>query len=198
MGVELKLVPLESTQILPSLTEEQCDLTISAIAFTPARALTYTLSKGYYTPEEPDRIGLLIREGSGIASPADLENRTLTAQSNSLPEAWGGRHVTRYREFRRTASAQEVFTAVASGKADAGLVMISTARNYLQNNPESGLTLAEGFSALPDAQYLGYRVAARKGETDLICFVNGVIDEILAEGSYAGWMADSVRQVGNP
>ena len=36
-------------------------------------------------------------------------------------------------------------------------------------------------------QYTGDRVAARKGEIELMYFVNGVIDEVLASGQYADW-----------
>ena len=31
------------------------------------------------------------------------------------------------------------------------------------------------------------RIAAQKGEIQLICFVNGVIDEVLESGQYMAW-----------
>ena len=36
-------------------------------------------------------------------------------------------------------------------------------------------------------QYEGDRIAAQKGELQLIYFVNGVIDEVLASGQYDAW-----------
>ena len=37
MGVELEIIPMEYTQVLPALTDNLVDLTISAIAFTASR-----------------------------------------------------------------------------------------------------------------------------------------------------------------
>lgn len=38
-----------------------------------------------------------------------------------------------------------------------------------------------------EAQYDGDRIAARKGETELIAFVNGVIGEVTDSGEYENW-----------
>ena len=62
MGVELEIVPMEFTQVLPALSENQCDLTLSAIAFTPSRASAYALSKGYYFPATSASTAFVIRE----------------------------------------------------------------------------------------------------------------------------------------
>ena len=195
MGVRLKIVALESTQIMLSLTEDQCDLAISAIGYTPGRALAYTMSKGY-DDREMDAIGLLIREENRdtLQKTEDLQGKVIVAQSNSMPEATAVKLVGDYLEFRRLSTAQAVFEAVAQGKADAGFVSIPTAEIYIRNHPESGLCLAEGLSFVPDAQYQGSRVVAKKGETQLIAFVNGVIDEVLEKGLYSLWLEESGAQ----
>ncbi len=194
MGVQLKLVKLESTQILPALSENHCDLTICGIGFTPGRALAYTMSKGYYFPENGSGIGILIPEGSEIASLEDLAGRVLTAERNSVPEAYAARHIPGYLEFRRPATVQAVYEAVQQGRADAAIVLLTQAENYLKHHPSCGLHLAEGLIFLPDEQYLGDRIAAKKGETQLIAFVNGVIDEILETGQYERWMEDARKR----
>lgn len=191
MGVTLRIVPLDPTQILLSLTEEQCDLAISALAFTPARALQYTFSRGYYYPENPDTVAVILREGKEISSLEDLEGMILVTQSRSIPETLAVRQIRNYLEFRRVSSAQTVFEEVRRSKADAGLVMESAARLYMKRNPDSELHLAEGIALTPDRQFQGYRVAARRGENELIAFVNGVIGETLADGSYERWMQES-------
>ena len=193
MGVELKIVALDESQILPSLTEDQCDLTISALTFTPARALSYALSKGYDFSDKPPQIGLILREESRteINSLNDLNGRILAAQISSLAETVGVQLVQNYQEYRRVSSVQGVFQLVAEGKADAGFVMIRTAENWLQSNPDSGLCLADGLVFQPDSPYLGYRVAAKKGEARLIAFVNGIIDEVLSDGRYEKWLEEA-------
>ena len=191
MGATLKFVLLESTQILPALTEDHCDLTICGVTYTPGRALAYTMSKGYYYPEEGDSIGILLPEDSDIVTLEDLSGRILVAERNSIPEAYGARHIPSYREFRRVSSTQAVFESVQQEKADAAIVNLARAETYLRNNPGSDLRLAEGLTFSPDEPCRGDRVAAKKGETQLIAFVNGVIDEVTRNGLYETWMEEA-------
>ena len=193
MGVELKIVPMEFTQVLPSLSENQCDLTISAISFTPSRASSYALSKGYYFPESTASTAFVIREADreSITSLDDLKDRTIIAQSSSLQEAMASKHIVNYKEFRRVSSVQAVYEAVRKGKADAGIVDMETANNYIRNNKDAGLMLAENLYFTLEEEYLGNRIAAKKGELQLIYFVNGVIDEVLADGTYMKWIKEA-------
>ena len=80
------------------------------------------------------------------------------------------------------------------GKADAGVVDMETAENYIRNNPESGLALADNLTFELEEQYQGDRIAAKKGETQLIYFVNGVIDEVLADGTYMKWLDEAQQR----
>ncbi len=195
MGVKLEIVPLEFAQVLPALTENQCDLTISAISFTPNRASLYTMSKGYYFPETTASTAFMIREEDRgrITSLDDLADKTIIVKSCSLQEAQASKHIFRYREFRRVSSVQAVYEAVRRGRADAGVVDMETASNYIRNNTDAGLMLAENedlYFKLDEA-YLGHRIVAKKGELQLIYFVNGVINEVLSDGSYTKWIEEA-------
>ena len=196
MGVELEIIPMEFTQVLPALAEDQADLTISAIAFTPGRASSYTMSKGYYFTDSAANTALIIREADKdrIRDIRDLADKTLIAQSGSLQESQAAAHIISYREFRRVSSVQSVYEAVQQGTADAGIVDMETAENYIQNNPGARLVLADGLYFALDEQYLGDRIAAKKGELQLIYFVNGVIDEVLADGSYLAWIDEAQKR----
>ena len=46
MGVELEIVPMEFSRVLFAVADGECDLAISALAYTPSRAVMMTLSKG--------------------------------------------------------------------------------------------------------------------------------------------------------
>lgn len=196
MGVELEIVPMEYTQVLPALTDNLVDLTISAIAFTPRRAAAYTMSKGYYFTESAATTAFVIREADRelYTSVEDLSDKTLIVQSSSLQEALVAKNVRNYRELRRVSSVQTVYEAVRQGKADVGIVDLETAQTYIRNNQGSGLILAEGLYYVPDEQYLGNRVVAKKGELQLIYFVNGVIDEVLDNGTYLKWIEDAQKR----
>lgn len=52
LGVEVRLKPMDFTSVLGSITTGKYDLAISALAYTPARAETMNLSKGYYFGDE--------------------------------------------------------------------------------------------------------------------------------------------------
>ena len=80
------------------------------------------------------------------------------------------------------------------GKADAGIVDMETASNYIRNNADAGLALANGLFFSLEEQYLGLRVVAKKGELQLIYFVNGVIDEVLENGSYQKWIEEAQQR----
>ena len=196
MGVKLEIIPMEFTQVLPALTENQCDLTISAIAFTPNRASSYAMSKGYYFPETNASTAFIIRaeDKDKIRSLDDLADRIIVAQSSSLQEAMASKHIDYYREFRRVSSAQAVYEAVRKGRADVGIVDLETASNYIRNNKDAGLILADDLYFTLEEQYQGHRVVAKKGELQLIYFVNGVIDEVLDDGTYIQWLEEAQKR----
>jgi len=196
MGVALEIIPMDFSDVLPALTEDLCDLTISAIAFTPGRAAAYTMSKGYYFSESLASTAVIIREADreNITTEKDLSDKRIVAQSSSLQEAQAADHILSYLEFRRVSSVQTVYEAVRDGRADAGIVDMETAETYIRNNPDAGLALVEGIYYTLDEQYLGDRIVAKKDELQLMYFVNGVIDEVLESGAYTRWMEEAQKR----
>ncbi|MBR6186370.1 MAG: transporter substrate-binding domain-containing protein [Clostridia bacterium] len=189
MGVELEIVPMEFTDVLSSVADGAYDLAISALSFTSGRAAVLEMSKGYYFSQEQASSGLLIRaeDADQIQSIDDLAQRDIVAQSGSLQETMAADNISFYRKFRRLPSAADVYEAVETGKADAGVVDISIARIYIENHPDCGLMIVPDILFSLKPQYTGDRVAAKKGEIELLYFINGVIDEVLASGQYEEW-----------
>ena len=189
MGVELKIVPLEFTDVLSSVANGTYDLAVSALSFTSGRAAVLEMSKGYYFSEEQASSGLIIREENSedIRTVEDLAERDIVAQSGSLQETMAADNIAFYHKFRRLPSAEDVYEVVMEGKADAGVVDIGIARVHIENHPDCGLVIVPGVAFSLQPQYLGDRIAAQKGEIELIYFVNGVIDEVLASGQYDSW-----------
>jgi len=196
MGVELTIIPLDFTEVFRAVNSDQCDLVISALSFIPSRAAISTMSKGYFFSDTPANITMVIREEDAekITSIDDLEDRILVAQRGSLQEAVTVDRIYEYKEFRRVALTQEVYEMVSSGKADAGAVDMENAQNYIRNNPDCGLVMVEGIRFTLEEQYAGDRIAAKKGETELMYFVNGVIDEVLAKDLYTEWYREAQKR----
>ncbi len=199
MGVELEIVPMEFTKVLSAVSEGEVDLAISALAFTPARAQTMELSKGYYYTSGEDTNSLLIRETdkNRIKSIDDISGLRLIAQRGSLQESLGADNIFHYEEFLRVSTIQEVYTAIEEGSSDAAVVDIESAQAYIDSKPGSNLMLVPGITFSMEEQYEGDRVAADKGEIPLICFVNGVIDEVLKSGQYQEWYDEYEKYANN-
>lgn len=189
MGVELEIYPMEFADVLSAVADGAYDLAVSALSFTAGRAAVLEMSKGYYYSEEQASSGLIVREENAraIRSVDDLAQRDIVAQSGSLQETMAADNISFYRKFRRLPSASDVYDAVMEGKADAGVVDIGIARVYIENHPDCGLTVVPDVAFALQPQYTGDRIAAQKGEIELIYFVNGVIDEVLSSGQYEAW-----------
>lgn len=190
MGVELKIVPMDFSLVLSAVSDGECDLAISALSYTPGRAVTNTFSKGYYFSDDNSANGLLIRAGDleNIKDVSDLADKTIVAQSGSLHEALAAENVLSYHEFRRLKTIREVYLAVANSWADAAVVNVAAAKTYIESHPQQKLALVPGLVFEIDKEMEGDRVAGKKGELQLMYFVNGVLNETLESGIYYEWM----------
>lgn len=192
MGVTLEIVPMEFSRVLEAVEEGTCDLAISALAYTPGRAAAVELSKGYYYAGDESGSTLIIRSADAgeITGLDALAGRNIVTQSDSLQELLTAENVQLYREFRRVPSIRAVYEAVQSGAADAAVVDRENARTYIEANPDCGLALVPDVRFVLEAALDGDRVAGRKGELELMYFVNGVVDELLEDGTYRAWFAE--------
>ena len=192
MEVELEIKPMDFSELLTAAAEGTVDLAISGLAFTPGRAASMELSKGYHFTTADAATGILIRSSDRllIRSVEDLADKNIVAQGGSLQEMQMAENVSLYHQFRRLSSMQDVYNALMDGTADAGAADIETALQFIDSNPSCGLMLLEGVSYHQEEQYQGDRVAGPKDDLQLMYFVNGVIDEVLDSGIYSTWFAD--------
>lgn len=196
MGVSLEIVPLDFTEVLSSMARGEYDLAISALSYTPGRASSMELSKGYYYSSEGAGAGLLIRESDAdiLKTPADLSGKDLAVQMGSLQELLVAQNITDYSQFRRVPSIQEVYDLVSNQTADAAGVDIESAQLYIKNNPDCGLTLMEDVMFNLEEQFQGDRIAGPKDDLELMYFINGVIDEVLESGQYEAWYEEAAAR----
>ena len=192
MGVELEIVPMAFNDVLSSVAAGEYDLAISALSFIPARAEALEMSKGYYYSAESLPSGLIIRTADieAIQRLSDLSGRDIAAQSGSLQESMAVQQILSYRQFVRLPAVSDVYDAVQTGAVDAGVVDRESARLYIDQHPDCGLMLMPYIAFSLPEEYAGDRVAAQKGEVQLLYFVNGVIDEVLASSQYDQWYAE--------
>jgi polar amino acid transport system substrate-binding protein len=189
LGVELRIVPLEFSAVLSSITEGKYDLAISALSYTPARAQAMNMSNGYYFAEGGDGHGLLIRteDAENIKSAEDVADKVIVAQSGSLQELYVNEQIPKYKEFKRVSSTTDGFLMVQEGKADVAATSIPTAQLYIDANKDSGLMVVESFEFFVDEKTSGTRIGIPLGEEELTNKINEIIDEVVNDGTFEQW-----------
>ena len=188
LGVELRLVPLEFSAVLASVTEGKYDLAISALAYSPARAESMNLSKGYrFDENETSNYGFLVREEDADKYPTaeSFADAVLVTQSGSVQEGFVKDQIPACKEFKVVSSMTDGFLMVKEGKADACACDINNGQLYADAN--GGLAIVNEFRFKIDESTQGTRVGIPLGETELTDFVNQCIDELLAEGKTNQW-----------
>lgn len=189
LGVELKIVPLEFSAVLSSITEGKYDLAISALSYTPARAQAMNMSNGYYFSKSGNDHGLLIRteDAENIKTAEDIKDKTIVAQSGSLQELFVNEQVPGYKEFKRVSATTDGFLMVQEKKADVCATSIPTAQLYIEANKDCGLMIVEGFKFFVDEKTSGTRIGIPFGEEELTDKVNEIIDEVVKNGTFEQW-----------
>ena len=198
LGVELRIVPLEFSAVLASITEGKYDFAASALAYSPGRAENMNMSKGYRFSEEVASYGFLVREADQdiIKTADDTADLVLVTQSGSVQEGFVNDQIPKYKEFKLVSSMTDGFLMVSEGKADACACDISNGQLYADAN--GGLAIAP-FRFEVDESTQGTRVGIPKGEDELTEFINQCIDELRAEGTIDKWYeeySDYARQLG--
>ena len=177
LGVELRLKPMDFTSVLGSMTSGKYDLAISALAYTPARAETMNLSKGYYFgSEDPQKAyGILIRkeDADKIKTIDDLADKTVVAQNGSIQEMFVREQIPAYGKYNQVSSTNDAFLMVQTGRADAMAAALKMAQLYLDSNPECGLMILPDFYFTVDESTQGTRIGIPKGEDELTDRING-------------------------
>jgi len=191
LGVELRLKPMDFTSVLGSITSEKYDMAISALAYTPARAESMNLSKGYYFgSEDPQKAyGLLIRKADAdkIKTVDDLAALTIAAQNGSLQEMFVKEQIPVYGKLNLVSSTNDAFLMVQTGRADAMAAALKMAQLYLDSNPDSGLMILPDFYFTVDEDTQGTRIGMPKGEDELTARVDEIIDKVLEQDLYNKW-----------
>ena len=181
LGVEVRLKPMDFTSVLA----------ISALAYTPARAETMNLSKGYYFGDEDPQTayGILVRKEDvdSIKSFNDLADKVVVAQNGSLQEQFVQEQIPAYKKYNRVSSTNDGFLMVETGKSDVIVAALRMARLYLESNPDSNLVIVPNLYFKVDPETQGTRIGIPKGEDALTDRINEIIDEVVEKDLYNQW-----------
>lgn len=196
IGVELKIVPLEFSAVLASITDGKYDLAISALAYTPERAKNMEMSNSYYDDENSEGYGFLVKDENKnrFNTTESYEDAVIAVQSGSLQELLVNDQIPKCKQIKLVSSTTDGFLMVSEGKADAAATSIETAELYAKAN--GGVTIANEFRFAEDDRISGAKIGIPKGETELTDKVNEIIKKLQDEGKIEKWVDEYKEYAG--
>lgn len=191
LGVEFEIKAMDFTAVLSSVSLGNADVAISGFGWREDREESFELSHGYNKEGEASCHGFLIKkaDASKYTTLEDLANATIAAQVSSLQEGYT-------KEQLPNAALQEVTTldigvmSLETGKVDALACTCELAKGYASANENLVKADAE-FDIAYDSIHDGNVVAVQKGQTELIDFINEIIDEVNEKGLYNQWNTEA-------
>ena len=186
LGVELRITALDFTAVLSGVSEGKYDFSISAIAYSPARAEAMRLSDVYRSGDTG--YGFLVRteDVDKYNSIESLADAVVITQSGSVQEALYNQYVNgACKEFKLVSNMTDGYLAVAEGKADVCICSTASADLYADANGGMATT---GFRFDVDPSMNGTCVAMpMEGTESLAEFINECIAELNEAGQIDAW-----------
>jgi polar amino acid transport system substrate-binding protein len=191
LGVELKIVPLEFTEVLSSVQNGKYDLAISALSWTSDRRQGMNLSKSYYTSDDFKGYGMVTKKENRqkYSTAQSFKDAVLIVQKGSLQEKFIKEQIPEYKDLKFLAGMCDTFLAVSEGKADAAACSIDMAEVFIRANPDLDLEIVKGFK-FDRGENDDIVVGMMKGESELTEEINRIIDEFLKTDLYKRWNAE--------
>lgn len=179
LGWKLEVFGVNWDQKLIQLDSNECDCIWSGMTILDSmKEAGYVISEPYYENTQV----LVVREGSDIKSSADLAGKVVAVQLGTSGESLLAGDLSdlaaTFSDLVTCNSFLTCFTELGGGSVDAVLVDYPVAVSYVEEN--------EGFTVLDEK--LGteqYGIAFRSGDQELCDQIQGAVDELVENGTYA-------------
>jgi ABC-type amino acid transport substrate-binding protein len=168
LGTRARFVNTPFNTILRDLAQRRFDM-VAAGAVISDKA-------SFSEPYLPADLAVMVKRGSDIASPDDLKDKTVGAQRGSAGAAYA-RNEASARFVRTYALVDDAYNALAAGQVDAVIHEYPVTRFAERSHPN----LAVVATIATDQDY-GF---AFPEDSTLRVRVNGVLDRIKSDGTYA-------------
>ena len=165
----LEFKQMDFDNIITQIQGDQIDLGISGFSYDPQREVEW--SDPYLGSSQV----AVIPKDSDIASTADLEGKSLVAQTGATGEA--AAKEVKDAKVTGLKNVQDIMNALSANQYDAAIVDLGVAKNYVKSDEFKMLD-----ESLMDEQNY---IIAKKGNTDMIEKMNICIKKFLASDDYA-------------
>lgn len=172
-GMTAEISNMEFDSLLIALANGQVDAVIAGMTIKPDRAEAVDFSIPYYQATQV----MIVKEGSDIASAADMEGKKIAVIQGYTGEACVVDMGYEYVSFKKGTDA---IMELVNDKCDVVVIDAATASKYVSDN--------EGLMIVEDAEAFGneeYAIAVQKGNTELLEKINASLQELLDSGKIA-------------
>ena len=179
LGWEFKVFAVNWDQKLVQLDSNECDCVWSGMTILDSmKEAGYIISRPYFDNEQV----LLVKADSSFNSSKDLAGKAVAVQLGTSGESLLNGDLKdladTFSEVVTSNSFPSCFTELAGGAVDAVFVDAPVAEDYIAKN--------DGFRIIDeDLGAEQYGIAFRSGDEELCAQVEGALDAIIADGTYA-------------
>ncbi|MGQ9855237.1 MAG: basic amino acid ABC transporter substrate-binding protein [Fervidobacterium sp.] len=173
LGVKLEVVNLPFDSLIPALQQGKIDLIIAGMTITEERAKVVDFSKPYFEANQ----AIVVRKGSDFSPKSfdALVGKKVAVQLGTTGDLVvseiKGIEVVRFQKFT------DAFLELQNGRVDAVVLDEAPAKAYVKKFPKFTI------STVVDTGET-YGIAVRKGNKELLNFVNQTLDIMKGAGTY--------------
>ncbi len=173
LGVKLKIDNMSFDAVLAAVPSGKCDLGMSSLSITEDRIKVMDFSDPYMETS----IKMIVAKDSAIATLDDLAGKKIGVQLGTLADTTVASFVEG-AEVSRMNKDSDALMELINGKVDAVMTDAAPAQALVEKNADKVKLVDEPLSSDKLA------IATKKGNAELIAFVNSVLKDMKADGSF--------------
>ena len=176
LGVELKIEQMDFDSVLPGVQAGKFTLGASGISITPKREKNTLFTVPYCLAAQ----AIVVKEGSAIASKADLDGKKVSVQTGTTAETFCMENGYKVNSYTANDDAK---LALVMDKVDAWVIDDLTAAEmvalYNEENEDQLVILPEAMTTEP------YAFAMPFGYEEVVEEINGILNGLVKDGTVA-------------
>ncbi|KQW59572.1 transporter substrate-binding domain-containing protein [Variovorax sp. Root411] len=174
LGRKIEWIDIDFKGLVPGLISKRFDMAVSAIYITDERKKVVDFTAPYYA----GGLVVMVKDGNtAIKTPADINGKKVSVQVGTKSVAFTKEKFPQV-QLMEVEKNQEMFNLVDIGRADAAVTGKPAAYQYVRTRG--------GLKVLPEQITTeDYGMAIRKDTPELTKAVNGAIEKLKADGTYA-------------
>lgn len=186
LGRKIEWIDIDFKGLVPGLISRRFDMAVSAIYITDERKKVIDFTVPYYA----GGLVVMVKDGNtAIKTPADINGKKVSVQVGTKSVAFTKEKFPK-AELMEVEKNQEMFNLVDIGRADAAVTGKPAAFQYVRTR--GGLKVLDEQLTTEE-----YGMAIRKDTPELTKAVNGAIEKMKADGSYAAivkkWFSNTTK-----